>query len=60
MVPVLANAGSMGGGIEALHDDVMVGALTLSESWVVKHAWPTRPNALRFHPRLWRQHEPNL
>lgn len=48
MVPVLANAGSMGGGIEALHDDVMVGALTLSESWVVKYVRPTRPNALRF------------
>lgn len=47
-VPVLANAGSMGGGIEALHDDVVIGALTLSENWVVKYVRPTRIAALRF------------
>ena len=48
MVPVLANAGSMGGGIDALHEDVMVGALTLSENWVTKYVRPTRRDALRF------------
>lgn len=48
VVPVLANAGSMGGGIEALHDDVMVGSLTLSESWVTKYVRPTRLSSLRF------------
>lgn len=47
-VPILANAGSMGGGMDALHEDVMVGALTLSENWVSKIVRPSRQGALRF------------
>lgn len=47
-VPLLANAGSMGGGIDALHEDVMLGALTLSENWVSKIVRPSRQGALRF------------
>lgn len=47
-VPILANSGSMGGGSEALHEDVMVGALSLSENWVSKTVRPTRQGALRF------------
>lgn len=47
-VPILANSGSMGGGIDALHEDVMVGALALSENWINKIVRPSRQGALRF------------
>lgn len=47
-VPLLANSGSMGGGIDALHEDVMLGSIALSEAWVSKRIQPTRASALKF------------
>ncbi len=47
-VPLLANSGSMGGGSEQLHDDVIVGTLTLSQGWVQQRVRPANPKALRF------------
>lgn len=47
-IPVLANAGAMGPGEEALHDDVIVGTLTVSPNWVSTRIRPTSDKALRF------------
>lgn len=47
-VPLLANAGSMGGGNEVMHDDVMVGTIALSPDWVSKRIRPSAAEALRF------------
>lgn len=48
-VPLLASPGSMGAGAEQLHDDVVVGRMTLSPSWVTKTLKPlSRPDNLRF------------
>lgn len=47
-VPLLANAGSMGTGNDLLHDDVLVGHIALSETWVARRLQPTSQNALRF------------
>ena len=47
-VPLLANAGSMGQGMEIQHDDVLVGHIALSEQWVTRRLQPTNLNALRF------------
>lgn len=47
-VPLLANAGSMGAGNDELHEDVMLGMLTLSPSWVERHVRPSANSALRF------------
>lgn len=47
-VPLLANAGSMGAGNDLLHDDVLVGHIALSETWVARRLQPTSQNALRF------------
>lgn len=47
-VPLLANAGSMGTGNEALHDDVIVGSIALSPTWIAKRIHPTSVKALRF------------
>lgn len=47
-VPLLANAGSMGPGLD-VHDDVVVGKLTLSPSWIANRLKPlTNPQNLRF------------
>lgn len=46
-VPTLANAASMGSGNDVLHDDVMIGTITLSADWVAKRIRPTSPSALR-------------
>lgn len=46
-IPVLANSASMGGGSEALHEDVVTGALQVSPSWVTQRIRPTRPENLR-------------
>jgi len=48
VVPLLANAGSMGPGTEVQHDDVLVGHIALSEQWVARRLQPTSPKALRF------------
>jgi len=47
-IPVLANAGAMGPGEEALHDDVIVGTLTVSPNWVSTRIRPSSDKALRF------------
>lgn len=48
-VPALANGGSMGRGSEQLPDDVVVGRLTLSPSWVAKSVKPlSKMENLRF------------
>ena len=47
-VPLLSNSASMGVGNEAMHEDVMIGALSLSDSWLSKIVRPSRPGALRF------------
>ena len=47
-VPLLANAGSMGVGNDQLHDDVLVGHIALSETWVSRRLQPTSQGALRF------------
>lgn len=47
-VPLLANSGSMGVGNDQLHDDVLVGHISLSETWVSRRLQPTSQKALRF------------
>lgn len=47
-VPVLANAGSMGSGTEALYGDVIVGTIALSPEWIEHRIRPTNHKALRF------------
>lgn len=48
LVPLLANAGSMGFGTEMQHDDVLVGHIALSEQWVARRLQPSSQAALRF------------
>jgi phage repressor protein C with HTH and peptisase S24 domain len=48
LVPLLKNSASMGGGQEALHEDVISGALALSRMFIRDHIKPTTANALRF------------
>lgn len=38
----------MGGGMDALHEDVMLGSIALSEAWVSKRIQPTQASALKF------------
>lgn len=47
-IPVLANAGSMGPGNDQLHDDVVIGRLTVSPEWALKTLKPTSLQNLRF------------
>jgi phage repressor protein C with HTH and peptisase S24 domain len=47
-VPVLANSGSMGDGADALHEDVMMGELQLSDTWLHREVRPSSNSALRF------------
>lgn len=47
-IPVLADAGSMGPGIDQSHDEVVIGRLTVSPEWVSRTLKPTSPQALRF------------
>lgn len=48
-IPVLANAGSMGDGEEQLHDEVVVGRLTVSPQWAQRAIKPlTKLENLRF------------
>lgn len=47
-IPVLADAGSMGAGIDQSHDEVVIGRLTVSPEWVSRTLNPTSPQALRF------------
>ena len=48
LVPLYANGASMGSGTEELHEDVMLGHITLSGTWVQRYARPTSAAALRF------------
>lgn len=47
-IPLLANAGSMGPGTDIEHDDVIIGTLTVSPSWLDKRIRPSSFDALRF------------
>lgn len=47
-IPLLSNAASMGVGAEQLHDDIVVGRLTVSPDWVSRSLKPTRVENLRF------------
>jgi phage repressor protein C with HTH and peptisase S24 domain len=47
-VPLLKNSASMGGGQEALHEDVFAGSLALSQMFIQNQIKPTTTNALRF------------
>lgn len=47
-VPVLANAASMGGGLDLCAEDVICGELTLTPQFVAEQLRPVRPGALRF------------
>lgn len=47
-IPVLANAGSMGPGADQLHDEVVVGRLTVSPQWAARTIKPTALENLRF------------
>lgn len=47
-IPVLANSGSMGDGADQLHDEVVVGRLTVSPDWALRTLKPTSLPALRF------------
>jgi hypothetical protein len=47
-IPVLAQAGSMGLGAEQLHDEVVIGRLTVSPEWALKTLKPSKLENLRF------------
>ncbi|WP_035205968.1 S24 family peptidase [Acidovorax sp. CF316] len=47
-VPLLANAGVMGDGADVLHDDVVIGYISLSREWVTRRLKITRHEDLRF------------
>lgn len=47
-IPVLADVGSMGPGLDQSHDEVVIGRLTVSPEWVSRTLKPTSPQALRF------------
>lgn len=47
-VPILANAASMGTGIEQGHEDVIIGVLPLSELWMRRTLQPTSVKHVRF------------
>lgn len=50
LIPRLANGASMGPGADALHEDVVVGALPIAPDWVANRIRPTSPKNLRFIP----------
>lgn len=47
-IPLLADAGSMGPGSDVMHDEVVVGRLTVSPEWVTRTLKPTKLENLRF------------
>lgn len=47
-IPLLANSGSMGPGNDQLHDEVVIGRLTVSPEWVQRAVKPTKMENLRF------------
>lgn len=47
-IPVLAQAGSMGHGEDQMHDEVVIGRLTVSPEWALKTLKPTKLENLRF------------
>ena len=47
-VAILSNAASMGGGADALSEDVLCGQISLSPTFVHDYIRPTRADALRF------------
>ena len=47
-IPLLANSARMGPGSDIEHDDVILGALTVSPDWLTRRIRPSSPGALRF------------
>lgn len=47
-IPVLANSGSMGDGDDQLHEEVVIGRITVSPDWAMRTLKPTGLEALRF------------
>lgn len=47
-IPLLANSGSMGPGNDDLHDEVVIGRLTVSPDWARRVVKPTKLDHLRF------------
>lgn len=47
-IPLLAQAGSMGPGTDLMHEEVVVGRLTVSPQWVARVVKPTKADNLRF------------
>ena len=47
-VPILANSASMGHGADQQHDDVIIGVLPLSETWMRRTLQPTNVKHVRF------------
>ncbi len=47
-IPLLANSASMGDGDSQLHEEVVVGRITVSPDWAVRTLKPTGLDALRF------------
>ncbi|WP_295378429.1 XRE family transcriptional regulator [uncultured Pseudacidovorax sp.] len=47
-VPVLANSGSMGGGDDSLHEEIITGSLPVSPEWALRTLKPTGLQNLRF------------
>jgi hypothetical protein len=47
-IPLLANSGSMGPGSDQLHDEVVIGRLTVSPDWALRVVKPTKLEHLRF------------
>lgn len=47
-IPLLANSGSMGSGNDDLHDEVVIGRLTVSPDWARRVVKPTKLEHLRF------------
>lgn len=47
-IPLLANSGSMGLGNDDLHDEVVIGRLTVSPDWARRVVKPTKLEHLRF------------
>lgn len=47
-IPLLANSGSMGPGNDDLHDEVVIGRLTVSPDWARRVVKPTKLEHLRF------------
>lgn len=47
-IPLLINSASMGAGVDGMHEDVVVGHLLISPTWIERRISPSSSKALRF------------